>query len=130
MPAMAVPVATTGPYDTPRSSATRFLVELAAWTAGPWAAAELFGPWAIIPAVVVLVGVPAIFSTPGDKRTILVATPGPVRMLIEVALAGVALISSAYVWPVWASLAVAILVAAMLATNARRLRWLVAGAPL
>ncbi len=126
---MSGAVTATGPFDTPQSATMRFLAELAAWTAGPWAAAELAGPWAIIPVVIVLVGVPAIFSTPGDKQTVLVATPGPIRMLIELALAGVALIASAYVWPVWAALVVAVIVAFMFATNARRLRWLLAGAP-
>ena len=65
--------------DTPLTSGLRFLAEVIAWVAGPWAAAEQ-SIWLVVPTVVLLVGLPAIFSTPGDKRQIVVATPGPLRV--------------------------------------------------
>gem|GEM_PF-1769312 len=70
------------PYDNALSASTRFAVEVIAWVAGPWAAAGI-SLWLVIPAVAVLVGLPAIFSTVGDKRKIVVATPGPIRIAIE-----------------------------------------------
>jgi hypothetical protein len=131
MAPVAAPVASTGPHDSAASSATRVAAELATWIAGPWAAAELAGgPWAILPAALVLVGVPAVFSTVGDKKTVLVPTPGPVRLAIELVLAAIGVVSAWLVWPVWAALLVSAIAAAMLVTNAPRFRWLAQGAPL
>ena len=70
------------PFDTQLSSGLRFLVEVIAWVSGPWAASQL-SVWVIVPALVLLIGLPSIFSTPGDKRQIVVATPGPLRVLLE-----------------------------------------------
>ncbi|MDA0256878.1 MAG: hypothetical protein O3C25_03955, partial [Chloroflexi bacterium] len=86
------------PFDTPASAASRFLVEVVAWVSGPWAAAQL-SPWLILPALVILVGLPAVFSTVGDKRRVLVATPGPPRLAIEVGLHAVAAAAPWLVWP-------------------------------
>lgn len=90
--------------------------------------AELTGSalWTVL-AAVVLVGVPAVFSTPGDKRLTLVPTPGPLRVLIEIALVLVALGASAIVWPFWARIPIAILALAMLVTNGRRMTALARG---
>ena len=75
------------PYDTHLSSGTRFLIELAAWVAAPWAAAELWGGWAAVPTLIVLLALPSLFNTPGDKnQTSGFATPGPIRILIEMVL--------------------------------------------
>ena len=117
------------PLDTWLSGGLRFLVELIAWVAGPWAAGRLLGGWAILPAAVILVGIPAIFSTPGDKHKVLVATPGPIRFTLEVDLGIVAALSAWYVWP--ASAAVAATAIAVLAqlTGWKRSRWLLSGAP-
>jgi len=122
---------TLSPFDTALSAATRFGVELVAWVAGPWAIADLTGTWWMaVLAVIVLVGVPAIFSTPGDKNQIIVATPGPLRVAIEVALLAVAIVSAWIVWPRWAAIAACVLGLAMLITGASRLRWLARGASL
>jgi hypothetical protein len=57
------------PFDTVASGASRFAVEIAAWVAGPWAAAELAVTWiATIPTLIVLIALPGAFSTVGDKR--------------------------------------------------------------
>ena len=119
------------PYDTPVSSLTRFGVELVAWIAGPWAAGELTGSaWAPLPTLVVLLGLPSVFNTPGDKNVTGVPTPGPVRIAIEVALLTAAILGAWIVWPTWSAILVSILGAAMVATNMSRYRWLAAGAPL
>ncbi|NNE97203.1 MAG: hypothetical protein HKN24_14370 [Acidimicrobiales bacterium] len=118
------------PYDTVASSAFRFLIEIVAWVAGPWAVADLTGSnWLAIPALVVLVGLPAVFNAPGDKNTEGIVIPGPLRIVIEMFLAAVAVAASAIVWPAWGSAAVALIAAAMLVTGRARYRWLASGAP-
>ncbi|MCI0856659.1 MAG: hypothetical protein J4N98_08210 [Chloroflexi bacterium] len=116
------------PYDTPLSSGLRFLVEVIAWVAGPWAAAQQ-SLWLIAPVLVVLVGLPAIFSARGDKRQIIVATPGPLRVVLELGLHAVAIAASWVVWPVWLAVAATVVVAVALATGIPRTMWLLRGAP-
>jgi len=116
------------PYDNPLSSGLRFLVEVIAWVAGPWAAAT-HSFWLFIPAAVVLIGLPAIFSTRGDKRQIVVATPGPLRALLELGLQIVAIGAAWVVWPVWLAVASTVAVAAAIATGIPRTMWLLRGAP-
>ena len=118
------------PYDTSVSAGSRFAIELAAWVAGPWAAADMTGwGWMAVPALVVLVGLPALFNTPGDKKTDGIATPGPIRIEIEMFLLGVAVASAWIVWSAWAALAVTIVGIVMVASGLPRYRWLAAGAP-
>lgn len=116
------------PFDTPLSSALRFLVEVLAWVAGPRAAAQ-FSPWLIAPALAVLVGLPAVFSTVGDKRQVIVATPGPPRLAIELGLHAVAAVAPWLVWPPWAAAAAGAIVLVALLRGLPRARWLLAGAP-
>lgn len=117
------------PYDTLLSSGLRFLVEVIAWVAGPWAAANQ-SFWLFVPAVVVLVGLPAVFSTAGDKRSVVVATPGPLRVVLEIGLHVVAIATAWIVWPVWLAIATTVFVVAALATGMPRTLWLLRGAPL
>ncbi len=118
------------PYDTPASSGSRFSIELVAWVAGPWAAAEATGSgWVAVPVLLVLLSLPAVFNTAGDKHTTGVATPGPIRIGIEMLLLAVALGSAWYVWPLWAAILVTLLGVVLLATGIPRYRWLAAGAP-
>lgn len=114
------------PYDTPASSLLRFSIEVIAWVAGPWAAAELTGTgWAVLPALVVLIGLPALFNTPGDKKTDGIATPGAIRVMIEMLLLVVAVAGAFIVWPWWAGAMVAVIAVAMIVTGVPRYRWLV-----
>lgn len=118
------------PYDTPASSGSRFAIELVAWIAGPWAAGDLFGSaWAAVPALLVLVGLPSVFNTPGDKHVAGIATAGPIRIGIEMFLLAVAVAGAWIVWPVWAAAAVTVIGIAMLITGLARYRWLAAGPP-
>lgn len=126
----AVKHASLNNYDTAWSSASRFLVEVAAWVAGPWAAASLTGSgWVVLPVLVVLVAIPAVFSTPGDKNQIVVATPGPVRVVIEIGLLSIAIAAALVVWPVWAAVLIVVVGFVMLIAGRRRLAWLLSGAP-
>ncbi|MGI9603891.1 MAG: hypothetical protein ACR2QE_18550 [Acidimicrobiales bacterium] len=118
------------PHDTTASSGFRFVIEIVAWVAGPWAAAELSGSvWVALPTLVVLVALPAVCNTPGDKSSTLVVTPGPVRIAIELLLLVVAVASAWIVWPGWAATVVTTIGALMVVTGLSRYRWLAAGAP-
>ena len=118
------------PLDTVASGASRFAVEIAAWVAGPWAAAELAGTWiATIPTLIVLIALPGAFSTVGDKRQVVVAVPGRVRLLIELVLIAVAISSAFLVWTPIGGIIVAVLAALMLVTGFRRVKWLLSNRP-
>lgn len=116
------------PYDTPISGGLRFLAELIAWVAGPWAA-SLVSPWLIVPVLVVLVGLPSVFSTPGDKKQIVVPTPGPVRLLIEALQFVVAAIAPWFIWPTWVATLCVFIVIATIGFGIPRMIWLARGAP-
>lgn len=116
------------PYDTGVTSGLRFFVEIIAWSSGPWAVAEL-SIWFVIPALVVLIGLPAVFSTPGDKKQVIVPTPGPLRVTLELLLHGVAVTGAWIVWPIWLAVAVTICVVAAFVVGTPRTLWLFRGAP-
>ncbi|MBQ12162.1 MAG: hypothetical protein CMJ45_11510 [Planctomyces sp.] len=115
-------------FDTPLSSGLRFLVEVIAWVSGPWAAGQL-SVWLIVPALIVLMGLPSVFSTRGDKRQIIVATPGPLRVLLEIVLHVVAIAGAWLVWPAWAAIAATLCVLLAIALGVPRTKWLLRGAP-
>jgi hypothetical protein len=118
------------PFDTPASSTLRFLIELTAWVAGPWAAVQLFDSgWAAIPALVLLMGLPSIFNVPGDKNIEGIAVSGMVRIAIEAFLLAVAVVSAWFVWPPWAAFFVTVVAIGMVVTGLPRYRWLAADAP-
>ena len=116
------------PYDTVLSSGLRFLAELIAWVAGPWAA-SLYSNWLVVPAIVLLVGLPWIFSTPNDKNTVVVPTPGGIRVVIELLLYSVAAVAPWFVWSPGVAAAATAIVFATIVTGAARTRWLLRGAP-
>jgi len=117
------------PCDTVSSSGLRFLTEVIAWVAGPWAV-SLYSNWLVVPVIVLLVGLPSIFSTTNDKNTVIVPTSGGVRVFIELLLYLVAAVSPWLVWsnPVAAG-ATGIVIATIFA-GLPRMRWLLRGAPL
>lgn len=116
------------PYDTPLSSGLRFLIELGAWVAGPWAVVDATGSgWTAAPALVVLFGLPALFNTPGDKKVTGVPTPGPIRIIIEFVLLATAVAGAWMVWPVWAAMAISVLGVLMVIAGMRRYQWLIRG---
>ncbi|MFD8780611.1 hypothetical protein [Streptomyces sp. NPDC059916] len=105
------------------ASALRFSSELVAWVATPRA---LWGQsWLLaVLAVTILIGLPTVFSTPGDKAQVLVPVPGSVTILLVLLQFAAAVTSAWLVWPVWAAVLVSLLVAASLVTERRRWRWL------
>ena len=127
------------PYDTVASATTRFAVEAVAWVAGPWAVASVTGlGWkAALPAAAVLIGIPAVFSTPGDKNQVMVPTPGRARLMFveaplhAVALAAPAFVAAAASSPVGVPLAMSTaLVATSVGAGWERTKWLWEGAPM
>jgi len=96
--------------------------------AGSWVAAQL-SVWLIFPALLILIGLPSVFSTPGDKKKIIVATPGPLRDLLEIALHLVAVAGAWIVWPGWIACCATIIVLAAIVVGLPRTRWLLSGVP-
>ncbi|POX57183.1 hypothetical protein C3489_00185 [Streptomyces sp. Ru71] len=107
------------------ASILRFATELVAWTATPWA---LWGHSRLLAvlAVVVLIGLPTVFSTPGDKAQVIVPVPGAVTVLLVLLQLAAAVVAAWAAWPVWAALTVSVLAAATLVTESPRWRWLLA----
>ncbi|MGH1345933.1 MAG: DUF2568 domain-containing protein [Nannocystales bacterium] len=118
------------PHDTYASSGFRFLIEVAAWVGGPWAAVDLLGAWwAAIPTALVLLLLPAVFNTPGDKKITGVPTLGPVRIGIEALLLGTAVYSAWQVWQPWLAIVVTLSGGLMVLLGIPRYRWLLRRPP-
>ncbi|MGW5361738.1 hypothetical protein [Actinopolymorpha pittospori] len=108
--------------DDRLASALRFAAELVAWVATPWALSTYSWLLAAL-AVVVLIGLPTVFSTPEDKNREIIPVPGSVTILLVV-LQLVAAVTSAWLaWPVYVAVLVSLLVATLV-TERRRWRWL------
>jgi hypothetical protein len=92
------------------SGGLRFLTELIAWVAVPWALWPHSTALAI-GAVVVLIGLPAVFSTPGDRPGggTLVPVPGIVTILLVLTQLAAATAAAWALWPWWAAAAVTVL---------------------
>lgn len=101
-------------------------MEITAWVAVPWALVGVSIPLAVV-AVIVLIGLPTVFQTPGDKPRVMVPAPGyvTVALLVLQLVAGVAAAWSAWWAPV--ALVVTALAAATVVTELRRWRWLLTG---
>ncbi|MEU9017403.1 hypothetical protein [Actinomadura sp. NPDC048394] len=114
--------------DGRAASALRFLAEIIAWVAAPWALA----PHSIVLAVladVVLIGLPTVFSTPGDKARVMVPVPGAVTIGLVLLQLAAAVAASWAAWPVPVAIAVTVLCAAVVVFEQPRWRWLVRRAP-
>ena len=112
--------------DSPLGSATRFLAEVAAWVAAPWAASRVSVVLAVV-VLVVLVALPAALNVPGDKHRVGGrAVSGPVRIGIELFLFAAAVVGASFAWPEWAAVVVLLVVLVAAVANQRRWRWLVA----
>ncbi|MFJ4513914.1 hypothetical protein [Streptomyces sp. NPDC088816] len=106
------------------ASALRFGAELVAWVATPWALSKYSWVLAVL-AVVVLIGLPTVFSTPGDKTQVIIPVPGTVTILLVLLQLAAAVIAAWSAWPAYAAVLVSLLVAATLVTERHRWRWLV-----
>ncbi len=103
--------------------------ELIAWITGPWAKA-IFTKWLVLPALIILVAVPSIFSTTNDKNNVVVPTAGPVRVAVEFFLFAVAAVAPWFIWsPVISGAAVGVVIASIVA-GTPRIAWLLRDAPI
>lgn len=110
--------------DTLTASAPRFLVELIAWIAAPWALASRSIALAVL-ADVLLVGLPTVFGMPRAKRQ---RTPIHITALPAIALEllqPVAAAVAAFVaWPTWLAVGVTALAGVACLLQISRWRWM------
>lgn len=101
----------------------RFLAELVAWVGTPWALWSLSVPLAIA-AVVLLITLPAIFTTPGDRPggDGPIAVPGIITIMLLLAQLGAATTAAWMIWPPWIATAVTALCLVVLFTEQPRWR--------
>lgn len=102
------------------SSALRFITELIAWVAAPWALASHSVLLAVL-SVVVLIGLPTLFSTPGDKNNVIVAVPGYVTIALVLLQLVVAVVASWIAW--YPAVAVVVTVLAVATVVTEQPRW-------
>ena len=122
-PRRAVSTPGMSPNRPGLASALRFATELVAWVATPWALAGV-SPVLSVASGVILIGLPAVFATPGDKARVMVASPGYVTVALVV-LQIVAAVTSAWLaWPPAVAVAVCVLAAASVVAEVPRWRWL------
>jgi hypothetical protein len=106
------------------SSAPRFLVELIAWVATPWA---LWSHSIIlaIASVVVLIGVPTFVGMPGVKNQPPALAVGPIAAIaVDLIQPAAAVISSGAAWSWVAAIGVLALSMVMLVLQLPRWRWM------
>ncbi|MET8911450.1 hypothetical protein [Micromonospora sp. NPDC004551] len=102
-------------------SALRFLTELVAWVATPWALARHSVVLAVA-SVVLLIGLPTLFATPGDKRHAIVPVPGPVTIALVLLQLVAAALGAWAAWPQPVAVAVTLLAVATVVTELPRWR--------
>jgi len=103
----------------------RFLTELIAWVATPWALWPHSALLAVL-SVMLLIGLPTVFATPGDKNQVIVAVPGAATIALVLLQLAAAVLAAWAIWPSWAAIAVTALAAACLVTEQSRWRGLLA----
>lgn len=132
--ARAVPPARAGtrpPGHDTLDGGLRFLAELIAWVATPWALWPHSIPLAV-GAVVLLIALPAVFSTPGDRPggDGPVAAPGIVTILLVLLQLVAASLAAWAIWPAGIAVAVTVLCVGVVATEQPRWRALTRRGPI
>jgi len=112
------------PLDSLSASAPRFLVEIIAWVAAPWALAPC-SVWLAVLADVLLIGLPTVFGMPGAKKQKNpVSIPARPAIALELLQPLAACVAAFAAWPpVVAALVVAVSLAAC-GLQLRRWRWM------
>ena len=101
----------------------RFATELVAWITAPIALWPV-SPILSVLSVVVLIGLPAVFATPGDKNQIVVPVPGSVTIALVLLQIVVAVVAAWFVFPGWVTVLVWLIAATTIVTEQPRWRWL------
>ncbi|MDI9887518.1 hypothetical protein QMZ92_24895 [Streptomyces sp. HNM0645] len=116
--------AADSPNRTNAASGLRFLTELIGWMATSWALHQV--GWAVaIAALVLLIGLPAVFGTPGDRPfDPPVAIPGAAMLLLVLLEVTAAAVAPWFAWPTWAAVVATALAATSVVLEQPRWRWL------
>ncbi|GAA5769884.1 hypothetical protein [Streptosporangium roseum] len=109
--------------DSRLASVLRFSTELVAWVATPWALWSLSVPLALL-SVVVLIGLPTVFTTPGDKAHGMIPVPGAVTVVLVLMQLAAAVVSAWTAWSAPVAIVVSLLAVACVVTEIPRWRWL------
>ncbi|RMI33280.1 hypothetical protein EBN03_08845 [Nocardia stercoris] len=104
-------------------SVLRVCVELVGWVTAPWALSRC-SVWLVPVALVVLIVVPGVFATPGDKKDVPVAVPGVATIAMMVSQLVAAGYGAWALLPVWAVWGVSVLVVVTIVAELPRWRWL------
>jgi hypothetical protein len=112
--------------DSLSASAPRFLVEIIAWVAAPWALAP-HSIWPAVLADIALIGLPTVFGMPGAKKQKNpVSIPARPAIVLELLQPVAACVAAFAAWPpVVASLVLVVALAAC-GLQLRRWRWMLA----
>ncbi|MFI0964887.1 hypothetical protein ACH4S8_26345 [Streptomyces sp. NPDC021080] len=113
----------SGRPDDRIPSVFRFATEIVAWVATPWALSDRSWLLAVV-SVVLLIGLPTVFATPGDKSNVMVAVPGRATVLLVLLQLVAAVVFSWLAWPAWAAVPVSLLAVVTCVTERRRWQWL------
>lgn len=89
----------------------------------PWALARHSWVLAVL-SLVVLIGLPTVFATPGDKERVVVPVPGWVTILLVLSQLAGALVAAWWIMPLWAAALVSVVAAVTLVTERPRWAWL------
>ncbi|MEV6194111.1 hypothetical protein AB0M19_17135 [Streptomyces sp. NPDC051920] len=120
---MASGTTASGRPDDRLPSVLRFTTEIVAWVATPWALSDR--SWLLaVASVVLLIGLPTVFSTPGDKANVVVPVPGWATVLLVLLQLVAAVVFSWLAWPAWAAVPATALATATCVTERERWKWL------
>jgi len=108
---------------------TRVMMELAAWTLAPWALYESGSPLLALIAGIVLILLPALFSTPGDKKFTPIPVRGGVRLAIELGLGAAAVAGASALFGLTGGACGVVILLLYLGFGWRRIVWLTQTTP-
>jgi hypothetical protein len=118
------PSARDAAADSLGVSAPRFLVEIIAWVAAPWALAA-HGVWLAVLADVLLIGLPTVFGMPGAKKQ---RNPVPIparpAIALELLQPVAACVAAFAAWPPVVAWLVVLASSAACLLQLRRWRWM------
>jgi hypothetical protein len=110
--------------DTLSASVPRFLVEIVAWVAAPWALAP-HSIWLAVLADVLLIGLPTVFGMPGAKKQ---KNPVPIRarpaIALELLQPVAACVAAFAAWPTIVAWLVVVASLVSCVLQLRRWRWM------
>src|SRR2546423_11219571 len=112
--------------DSLSASAPRFLIEIIAWVAAPWALVP-YSIWLAVLADVLLIGLPTVFGMPGAKKQKNpVAIPARPAIALELLQPVAACVAAFAAWPTIVASLVVVASLAACVLQLRRWGWILA----